>query len=273
MKGRLTAILGLAVLVGGTVILRSPPGGALASIPLLIPPVIQPASFIRKLAFEHGERMVFRFGWNDIPAAEMTMTVEQLVEKGRTIYRYHGSAMTLPHVSWIYALNDQVDATLDAKSLDPLAYSLLQDENGKRTATIVRNAGETLLGMRVDDKQKEHSFNVVRDGSYDPVTIAYLARSVPAEVGQSYSYKVFDGHYQYVLTLNIEKREMIRIKAGSYRALRIRPTIQNVSRPDRPQKVKQATLWVSDDDSRVPLRLESEVFFGKVYGELVAYSK
>lgn len=252
--------------------LGSPAGRALASIPVLVPPVIQPVAFIRKLAFDHGERMVFRFGWNDIPAAEMTITARRDTLRGRPVYRYSGAAATLAHVRWVYPLTDRVEATLDATSLDPVHYALYQDEKGEQTATVVSNMGDTLKGFRVDAAQKEHTVQVARDGDYDPVTIAYLARSVPAEVGQSYSYKVFDGRYQYVLTLHIEKRERIRIKAGSYKALRIRPTIMNISRPDKPRKIMRATLWVSDDDKRVPLRLESEVFFGKVYGELIAYS-
>jgi hypothetical protein len=266
MKGRLLATLGLAVIIAAT--------GAYASIPALAPPVIQPVDFIRKLAFVHGERMVFRFGWNDIPAAEMSIVTRRELLKGRPVFHYQGAAETLSHVRWLYPLSDRVEATLDAQSLDPVHYALYQDENGVQTATtVVRSAGDNkLTGFRVGSAQKESTVQVERDGDYDPVTIAYLARSVPCEVGQAYSYKVFDGRYQYVLTLTVERRETIRIKAGTYKALRIRPSIVNLSKPDGPRKVKQATLWVSDDDRRVPLRVESEVFFGKVYGELVAYS-
>lgn len=271
-KARLLAVFGLAALGVATVIAPALPDEAFASIPFLKTPVIQPAAAIRKLAFSHGERMVFRFGWNDMPAAEMTMLVNQVDKGGRTYYHYSGLAYTLPHVEWIYPLTDRVEAVLSADGFEPAYYALNQDEKGKKTSTVVVQEAGMLKGLRRDHNNKEFNVAVTRDADYDPVTVAYLARSIDLDVGKSYTYKVFDGRYQYLLTLEVEKRETIRIKAGTYKAFKIHPSIVNLSRPDKERKVKQAYLWVSDDEHRVPLRLESEVFFGKVYGELVAYN-
>lgn len=270
-KARHLAVFGLAVLGALPVISPALSDEAFASIPFLKTPVIQPVSAIRKLAFGHGEKMIFRFGWNDLPAAEMTMHVTEVEKGGRKFYHYAGAARTLPHVEWIYPLTDTVEAVLSADGFEPAYYSLSQDEKGKKTSTVVVNEAGMLKGLRRDHKNKLFNVAVTRDADYDPVTVAYLARSIDLEVGKSYTYKVFDGRFQYLLTLVVEKRETIRIKAGTYKAFKIRPSIVNISRPDKERKVKQASLWVSDDAYRVPLRLESEVFFGKVYGELVAF--
>lgn len=270
-KARHLAVLGLAVLGAVPVISPALSDEAFASIPFLKSPVIQPVSAIRKLAFGHGERMIFRFGWNDLPAAEMTMHVNQVEKDGRTFYHYTGLARTLPHVEWIYPLTDKVEAILSADGYEPAYYALSQDEKGKKTSTVVVHEDGMLKGLRRDHLNKQFNTVVTREADYDPVTVAYLARSIDLEVGKAYTYKVFDGRYQYLLTLAVEKREVIRIKAGTFKAFRIHPTIVNLSRPDKERKVKHAYLWVSDDAYRVPLRLESEVFFGKVYGELVAF--
>jgi hypothetical protein len=273
MKGRLTATLGLAVLLGGTVSLRAFSSEAIASIPAqALPTPLQPVAHIQKLAFGVGEKMVFRFGWNDIPAAEMAMVVKEVEAGGRRFFQYIGAAKTLPHVEWLYPLSDQVEAVLDAESLEPVRYSLMQNEKGRQTATVVQSDGKHFTGYRRAANSKEYAVKVTREHDYDPVTVAYLARSLPLAVGKSYSFRVFDGRYQYLFTLSVDRREEIQIKSGKYKAFRITPTVINLSKPDNPKKIKRATLWVSDDERRVPLRVESEVFFGKVYGELVAYS-
>ncbi len=244
-----------------------------ASIPTPIGPIIRPIEHVKSLAFGPGERLVFHFGWNDIPAAEMSMQVSRVKQNGRWLYFYKGEAKSLPHIEWIYPLRDQVEAVLDEASLEPLHYALYQDEKGRKTSTVVHRDGENLTGTRKNFKNKTSAASIIRDGHYDPVTIAYLARSIKPVVGQSYTYRVFDGRYEYLLTMTVEAKESIKVSAGRFNAIRIRPSVVNLTKPNLEKKVKRATIWISDDAARVPLRVESEVFFGKVYGELVAYAR
>lgn len=271
--GRKVRVLGLAILVAGALSFDEASTEADAAIAALTVPIIRPVDHIRSLAFGSGERIQFRFGWNDIPAAEMTMQVSREQHDGRWVYRYRGHAKTLPYIQWIYPLVDQVEALLDEASLQTMTYALLQDEKGVITSTSVTRNGAHIDGRRRDGKKKEYAIQVTHDGHYDPVSIAYLARSINLEVGKEYTYRVFDGRYDYLLTLAVEKRENIRVKAGVFPSLRIRPSVVNLSKPDGPRRIKRAHIWVSDDANRVPLRLESEVAFGKVYGELTHYSR
>lgn len=248
----------------------------ITSAQALIQP-IQPVAFkpdrdVQQLAFGIGERLHFRFGWNGIPAAEMIMEVQGTQTDGRRQLRLSGKARTLPHVEWIYSLRDEVESVIDESTFAPMSYALLQNEKGVLTETFVHADGLSLRGTR-KSKKNEPELIITRDGDFDPVTVAYLARSVSLNIGSMYQYRVFDGRAQYLLSFRVVKRERIKVKAGTYSALRIVPSVLNLTKPSKQRKVKHATIWVSDDAYRVPLKMESQVLFGKVYGELVGYQR
>lgn len=248
-------------------------GVAAAAWASLVPPkspqpTYIPLKEVKRLAFSPGETLRFRFGWNGLPAAELwTQTSRQQAGQHRII-RQHGVLRTLPHVAWLYPVEDEVEALLDERTLEPRHYRFLQNENGRRTETIVWIEGDAFVGKRIV-RGTVFPVQATREGSYDPVTFAYLARSVPLEPGNAYDFLVFDGKYHHRVTFHVETREIVNVAAGRFAALRIRPTIENLTRSGLPRKMKAARLWVSDDDRRIPVKAWSEVFFGRVYGELV----
>jgi hypothetical protein len=103
----------------------------------------------------------------------------------------------------------------------------------------------------------------------DPITAVYLARSVDFKVGDRLYFKIFGGRYQYLLELLVEKKEPVELASGKIEAYRIVPRIQNLTKKGYAERLNEATIWISADERRLPVKLSSKIAFGSVYLELV----
>jgi len=65
-------------------------------------------------------------------------------------------------------------------------------------------------------------------------------------------------------------REVLRTKFGKVSCLKFRPYVQS----DRVFKEQEAlTLWVSDDENRIPIRIKADLVVGSLRADLNQYAK
>ncbi len=259
------AALALAVVARGEDVVQ-------ASVPARLQALIDPVAEIRTLAFGAGETLRMEFGWNGLPAGTMVMHTSEEEIRGRRHYRYRGLIESRPELRLIYSLRDTFDSVIDAETLEPRLYRRSMVEKGTERETMLLSDGARFEGRRRHGTHQV-KVDVEREAAWDPISMAYLARSMPLEDGGTYRYRVYDGRSYFRVTFVVEGSEKVRVRAGTFDAWRIRPSTENLTYPeeDRKRKLKDPILWVSKDPAHVPLRIESGVVIGKVYGELVAY--
>jgi hypothetical protein len=73
-----------------------------------------------------------------------------------------------------------------------------------------------------------------------------------------------------VLQVAVGERESIEVAGGTFRALRLEPRLMRRIERRRPIAM---TIWLSDDERRVPLRAVIEAGFGRVHLDLVDYRR
>jgi hypothetical protein len=88
-------------------------------------------------------------------------------------------------------------------------------------------------------------------------------------VGDHLYFHIFGGKYRYLLDLEVERRETIRIKSGNIDAFKIVPRIKNVAKQGYAARLNEAAIWISADERRVPVMLSSKIVFGSIYMELI----
>lgn len=101
---------------------------------------------------------------------------------------------------------------------------------------------------------------------------AYLfARSQPLAPRDRLSFVVFAGSDGYLATLTVTKCETISFRQASYPAIRCDLALQKLDRKHGlvpHTKFQSATIWLSDDNARLPLKARVRVFIGTVNLEL-----
>lgn len=223
--------------------------------------------------FESGEKEVYHATWNgmiSVATAEVHTTPAML--NGKRVYQVRVEAKTSKALDLIWRMRDTISATFDAKALAPSRFTFKQRENSRVIDTEAHFDPQSKQ-WAVNRQQAGKKPRVYRFDSHntlDPITAVYLARSIDFKVGDKLFFRVFGGRHQYLLELFVEKREQVALKSGNrVEAYRIVPRIQNLTKSGYADRFKEAAVWISTDERRVPVKLSSKIAFGTVQLELV----
>lgn len=246
--------------------------GAFGATHTLIKPEAVPVYQPKHFPFEGGEKEVYRASWNglvSVATAEIS-TVPTVID-GRKVYQVQVEAKSSKVLDFIWKMRDTITSTFDAKAFLPARFTFSQRENSKVIDTEAR-LDHTRKRWAVNRQQAGKQPTIYEfdaQNTLDPITAVYLARSVDFKVGDRLYFKVFGGRYQYLLELFVETKEPLELASGRIDAYRIIPRIQNLTKKGYAERLNEATIWISADERRLPVRLSSKIAFGRVHLELV----
>jgi hypothetical protein len=231
-------------------------------------PVYQP----KHLPFDGGEKAVYLASWNGMlsVATATILTTPQYVD-GKKFYNVRVEAKSSGMLDLFWKMRDTITSTIDAKALAPTQFTFSQRENRKVIDTVAQfNQATKKWTVRRDERRKIKNYDFDQPANtVDPITAIYLARSQDYKVGDHLFFHIFGGKYRYLLDLEVERRETIKIKSGSVDAFKIVPRIKNVAKQGYAERLNEAAIWVSADSRRVPVMLTSKIVFGSIYMELI----
>jgi len=145
----------------------------------------------------------------------------------------------------------------------------LQRENSRNTdPTAVFDQDKNRWSVQRQRGSKIARFDFPSSSTLDPITAAYILRSIDLKVGDQFQFDVFGGKSRYLLTFDIVGREKITLDSGPVDAYKIIPRVRNITKDGYAERMREATVWVSADERRIPLRIVSKVFIGSVYMEV-----
>lgn len=234
-------------------------------------PAYQPKYF----PFESGEKEVYTASWNGmISVATAEIHTVPTVVDGKKVYQVRVEAKTSRALDLIWRMRDTISSTFDAKALLPSRFTFAQRENSRVIDTEARfdAASKQWAVNRQQVGKKPRVYHFDSNNTLDPITAVYLARSTDFKVGDKLYFKVFGGRYQYLLELFVEKKEPVAIKSGkTVEAYRIIPRVQNITKNGYASRFNEATIWISADERRMPIKMSSKIAFGTVQLELADY--
>jgi Protein of unknown function (DUF3108) len=267
IRSKLSIIIGIWIVLGSIAAYAGQAGEPMIKPELV--PVYQP----KTLPFEAGEKGIYRASWNgmfSVATAEV-QTVPTVVD-GKKVFQVRVEAKTSKVLDLIWKMRDTISSTFDAKALSPSRYTFNQKENSRVINTVARLDPTTkrwsVNRQQVGKRAKVYEFE--SQNTLDPITAVYLARSIDFKVGDRLYFKIFGGRYQYLLELFIEKKEPVALESGkTVEAFRVIPRIQNITKNGYASRLNDATIWLSADDRRMPIKLSSKIVFGSVQLELI----
>lgn len=241
----------------------------------MIKPEAIPAYQPKYFPFEGGEKEVYNASWNgmiSVATAEIH-TVPKVVD-GKKVYQVRVEAKTSRALDLIWRMRDTISSTFDAKALLPSRFTFAQRENSRVIDTEARFDPATkqwaVNRQQVGKRPRVYYFD--SNNTLDPITAVYLARSTDFKVGDKLYFKVFGGRYQYLLELFVERREPVWMKSGkTVEAYRVIPRVQNITKNGYASRFNEATIWISADERRMPIKMSSKIAFGTVQLELADY--
>ena len=99
----------------------------------------------------------------------------------------------------------------------------------------------------------------------------YYARTLDlqnAEINQEFVINTFFDREMYPLKIKFIGKEKVKTKLGDFNCLKFRPMVEK----GRVFKEEEdLTLWISDDNNKVPVRLKANLLVGSIKMDLVEY--
>ena len=210
----------------------------------------------------------YTYGWSGITAA----TSEAYFRHGdqRTfVLEGKGHTVGLARILWKFDLSYR--SVVNAQTLRPLETHQIETARGKRVETNLRFSSAGVNRTRAEGNRAPTVKDFAFENLNDLHSVFLYLRSQPLPDHSVYRVPVYPANCAYVATITVQGREHIRVRPGSYNAIKLDLKLQRVGKngdlePHR--KFKRATIWLSDDDDRVLLRIESQIFVGTVTAEL-----
>jgi hypothetical protein len=227
--------------------------------------------------FASGEKIVYKIYYNWgfvwIAAGEVVFTVSENQEQ----YHLSAAGRTYKSYDWVFKVRDYYDSYVDKETLRPERtirqvlegnYTLYDDVTYKHQHSLAISK----KGKSIDDlKADQISLN---NCTHDILSSIYLMRNLDfshKKEGTRLPMNIYLDRKIYSLdVVYAGKDETKRVKGlGKCKTLLFRPqlVVGNVFKDNEGMKI-----WVSDDDNRIPLMIESPISVGSVKVVLSEYS-
>jgi hypothetical protein len=241
------------------------PGWAAAQEPVALP-LATSESERRPVPWTVGERLEYNVAFGRLRAGTGVMEVRAITAvRGRPAYHlYFQIRGGIP----LFRVNDVFQSWLDTTSLASLRFHQDQDEGPKErqrryeiypdrrvfTEPVTGNTESPTVAQPIDD------------GSF-----LYFLRTIPLEVGRTYTFNNYFRPELNPMTLRVLRREAVRVPAGTFNAIVVQPSIK--SRSGIFGENGNAEVWLSDDEERIVVQLRSRLSIGSINMQLRDFRK
>jgi hypothetical protein len=228
-----------------------------------------PAYTPGSIPFRPGQSLIYRVSWSGIPAAGVMIGVRPNSDDPE-LWTGEITVATNKLIDLVYKMRGYVRENFVHASLAPRDIYIKQSENRRGHEYVINfdhKAGEVNMVKRNrnhSDSVKFHSPNPV-----GPISGPLMALSQPLTIGSTLVFDAFVGHNRYVISLKVDRREQLHTSFGDFDTIRITPTMLYASDNRLSNKASQVTIWVTDDQRRLPLRVQAEAFIGHITADLV----
>ena len=214
-------------------------------------------------------RASYHFGWSGITAA----TGEVHFSRADKRFQLDASGKTIGFVRALWKMDVSYRGFADAETLRPIETKQTEIYRKKKFVVDLAFTNTGVSRTRTEGigttKTTTVPFNF--SGLQDLHSALLYLRSQPLADRSTYRVVVYPATSAYLATIKVLGRERTSVHAGSYNAIKIDIDLKRVGKKmelEPHKKFRHATIWVSDDENRIPLRIEAQIYVGTVFAEL-----
>ena len=226
----------------------------------------------REDAFQAGEWFKFRVHYGLINAGYATLEVQDGVINNKKVYHVIGKGYSTGMSRFFFKVDDLYESYFDKVTGNPYRYIRKIDEGGytKNQEGFFNQASDRVLVKDYENKT-EKTF-VTPNNTQDIVSAFYYLRNYPAidklKVGESVSIDMFFDEETTKFRLKFIGREELDTKFGVIPTMIFRPIVQS-GRVFKEQE--SLTVWISDDDNKIPVRIQAKLIVGSIKADLESF--
>lgn len=226
-------------------------------------------------SFQHGEWLEFRLHYGVFNASYATFKVSEERFLNKPVYHVVAHGETTGLAALFFKVDDTYESYFTKKDHEPLKFIRKVDEGGYTMDLDFVFDHVRRKAVLTDHKKNKQQVFDTKKGIQDLVSAFYYLRNhyqtKDLYVGKFLELDMlYDDDGVFKFKLEYLGREVLRTKFGKVSCLKFRPYVQS----ERVFKEQEAlTLWVSDDENRIPIRIKADLVVGSLRADLNQYAK
>ena len=228
---------------------------------------VPPLRVVPNTAFGLGERLVFDVNYGFITAGEATLQVAGTdTIAGRICYRIEFRVNSLPSFAWIYRVEDRYVTYIDEETIAPWNFEQhVREGSYKRDFTAE-------FDQRKNVATTSEGTYPIPPYVHDILSAFYFARTIdygPMKPGDQVELHNFYKDKTYELAVRFLGRQELDVGAGTFRTVVIEPLVKEGGLIKSEGRI---VIWLTDDDRKIPVRVNTKVVIGSIDTELREYA-
>ena len=211
-----------------------------------------------------NETLKYKIYWEFVYAGDAEMGIVPVELYGGKVYKIYTYTKSNNTIDVLYKVRNRTESYVDITGFYTLKFFKDQDEAGYRSKEEVLFDQKNNLWYNILDNTTGYIPTFVQD----VVSALYWLRTQKLEVGQTYTFQVWVGKVVYPMIVDILDKCKIKVSGKEYICYKVEPTVDLKSFPLFRAKGR-LFVYITADDRKLPVRLESKVFIGKVFANLV----
>lgn len=224
-------------------------------------------------AFQPNEELKYKVYYESLLTGKVnagTATLQVKTTKrrfdNREVFHIIGIGKSNITFDFFFKVRDRYESYVDIESLVPHLFIRRTREGG-----YVKN-DEVIFDHRNHTATSTKKTKAITPYIQDIISASYYARTLSADTmkeGDNISVNFFLDDSAYISVIQFLGKQVVETELGIFRCLAFRPMVATGEVFSNPYPM---TLWVTDDENKLPVLGKSEVIVGSVKMELIKYS-
>ena len=212
------------------------------------------------------EKLVYNLSWTGIDVGTATQEITDVGPLRRIV----STARSNDWLSVFYPVEDRIESTVvPDKGPFPgqsLRYRMQMREGNRRRDRELVFERDKGMALYIDHLGNERKEVPISPETFDVYASSYYVRHLPLEVGKPVSVSILDNKETRTVQIQVLRTEKIMTILGKVETIVIKPLVPSKGVFEGKGEV---TIWLTDDERRIPVRAKTKVTVGSVTAELI----
>lgn len=230
--------------------------------------------FCQQKAYEDGEWLKFRIHYGLITAGQATLEVKSERLNNQEVFHIIGFGETTGLTNWFFKVEDHYQSYILKDEDLPVRFVRNINEGGYKKDIQIDFNQSSKMATIVDFIDNKREIVPFPNRAQDMVSSFYYLRNNldthSLNDNDEFDLDMFFDSENYKFKLKYLRKEVLDTKFGKVPCLVFRPYVES----GRVFNEKESlTIWVSDDDNKIPLLIKADLTVGSLKASLIEFKK
>ncbi|MBU8891791.1 MAG: DUF3108 domain-containing protein [Bacteroidales bacterium] len=234
---------------------------------------------IKNDAFDSGEKLAYVitynwfFVWTDVGGVEFEATDDTIFNQ--EVLNLKGTGVTFSFYDWFFQVRDVYQSWVNPVNLLPVYYHRDVNEDGYIIDIKYRYDFENLLAYSEVKKSRKPYYQdtvAISPCTYDVMSVIYQARNIDFskyKKNEKIPFKILLDNEIHDVYIRYKGKEVKKVRGvGKFNTIKFTGSLVA---GDVFKGGEDLSIWVTDDENRIPLWIESPIIVGTIKARLIGY--